>query len=134
MLRRAARPRCMERGTTLIEVLVSLLIIAIMSLGVMKNSVVAMRASKLTELNHAASSLAISKIEELAAIDTQNLDATFSATETDVAWGGVETTFTRVTSVVVNANDSRDVSVTVSSNSSLLPTTVAFETTFVPWE
>ncbi|MCB0360286.1 MAG: type II secretion system protein, partial [Bdellovibrionales bacterium] len=102
----------MERGTTLIEVLVSLLIIAIMSLGVMKNSVVAMRASKLTELNHAASSLAISKIEELAAIDTQNLDATFSATETDVAWGGVETTFTRVTSVVVNANDSRDVSVT----------------------
>ena len=123
-----------EGGFALLEALVSIGLISIFSVAVVGNLLVALRTAKITEANHAASSLASSKMEELASTDPSNLDAADSGTENDVTWGDWGFTFTRTTTVTVNADSSRSATVNVSSNSSVVPTNVTFETTFVLWE
>ena len=123
-----------ESGFTLIEVLVSMLILSVMSLGVAMNTLGALRTAKFTEINHAASTLAISKMEEFAAMNVSALSSSLDATETAVTWSDFQTTFTRTSIITENADDSRTVNVTVSSNNPKLATTVEFETTFVDWE
>jgi prepilin-type N-terminal cleavage/methylation domain-containing protein len=123
-----------EEGFALVEVLVSITILAIISLGVTKNLVAALRTAKFTELNHAASSLAISKVEELAAVDVNSLDSSYSGTESAVSWTGLNISFTRQTTVTVNADESRTVAVVVSSNNPRMTTSVDFSTTFANWE
>lgn len=121
-----------QEGYTLIELLVGMLLIAIISMAVMRNTTGALWASKLTEVNHIASSLAISKAEELAAQEAQNIAAT-ATTETNLTHAGSNITFTRTTTVTVNADNSRDIVIVVSSENPNVPTTVTFQTTFVPW-
>lgn len=128
------RGRNGEAGFTLVEILASFLLISVMSLAIAKNTISALRAAKFTEVNHAASSLAISKVEELTAINTADLDETFSGTENEVSWSTLNITFTRQTTVTVNPDNSRLIEVEVTSNAALLPTTVTFDTTVVPWE
>ncbi|MCB0320753.1 MAG: hypothetical protein KDD60_07475, partial [Bdellovibrionales bacterium] len=96
-----------EEGITLVEVLVSIVLIVIMAIAGISNLVVALRTSKLTEVNHAATSLAISKVEQLASIDVLDLDAGDGGTENSVTWSDFTFTFTRVTTVTVNADNSR---------------------------
>lgn len=123
-----------ESGFALVEVLVSILVMAIISLGVAKNLIGALSTAKFTEVNHAASSLAISKMEELASIDVSLLDTSYNGTESAVVWPGLSISFTRDTTVTVNADDSRRVDVVVTSNSNKVPTSVEFATTFASWE
>ncbi len=123
-----------EAGFALVEALVSILIMAVISLGIAQNLIGALRTAKFTEVNHAASSLAISKMEELAAIDVSALNASHSSSESSVTWPGLDISFSRDTTVVVNADESRTVDVTVTSNSSKVSTSVDFSTTFATWE
>lgn len=123
-----------QEGFSLIEVLVSMLLIVIMGLAVASNTAGALRVAKYTELNHAASSLAISKVEELAAIDAVDLNSSFDQIEEDVEWPELNITFTRTTTITVNADGSRRVDVNVTSNASTMPTSVDFATTFALWE
>lgn len=123
-----------EGGFAILEILACMLLVAILSLAVGQNTVMALKVAKFTEANHAASSLAISKIEELAAIDTLNLDSSYNSTETSLAWESTNLTFTRTVTVTTNADDSRTVRVVVTSNNSTIPTTVDFSTSFALWE
>jgi len=132
--RRILLQRNGESGFSLIEIMMSILILAVISLAVSSNLIAALRTAKFTQVNHAASSLAISKVEELAAIDTLNLDASYNATETSVAWPDFNINFTRTVVVTVNADESRTIDVTVVSNADKVPTTVEFTTTFAMWE
>lgn len=123
-----------EAGFGAIESLVSIVLMSIIAVAIIMNLVVALRTAKITEVNHAASTLAVSKMEELASIDTLNLDDSYDAVENNVAWGDFNFTFTRTTSITVNADNTRSVDVTVSSNSTNVPSTVSFSTTFALWE
>jgi len=73
-------------------------------------------------------------MEELAALNVTSITNALNDTETAVVWADFQTTFTRTTTVVVNADNSRSVTVEVSSNSLKIPTTVDFSTTFANWE
>lgn len=123
-----------DEGVTLMEVLVAITLVAIMAAAGISNLMVALRTAKHTEVNYAANTLAISKVEELAAVDVSALDSSYNGTESSVSWNDLNITFTRVTTVTVNADSSRTLSVDVSSNSDSVPTSVNFTTTFALWE
>jgi len=123
-----------EGGFCLVELLVSVIIIAIITMGVAGSTIAAMKYAKFTEANHIASSLAISKMEELASRTASELDSSDSETEDAVTWPGTDFTFKRVTTVAVNADNSRRVEIVVSTNNAPIPTSAKFGTTFAVWE
>ena len=126
--------RSKEAGTGLLEILFALVLVGIVSMAITRSMLLSHSTVKLVEVNYAASNLALSKVEELSAYDVADLDSSFSGTETGVAYAGLGITFTRVTTVTVNADDTRDIQVTVSSESPVVPTTAEFSTTFAVWE
>lgn len=127
-----AKPQ--EEGFSIIEVIISIVIIAIMSLGILTNILMALRSDKLIEVNQAAYNLALSKVEQFAAIQPSQLDASDNSTENAVAVSGMNITFTRVSQITVNADNSRTIQVDVSSDNSTLDTSVSYTTTFAVWE
>lgn len=123
-----------EGGFTILSVLVAVVLLAVVSLALSRNTMSSLRIMRLTEVNNAASNLAVSKIEEIAANDAANIDASLSDVENPLAYPGMSVTFTRTTNVVVNADNTRTISVQVASNHSALPTTVNFSTALSVWE
>ena len=123
-----------EKGFSIIEILVSLLIAGVMSMGIVRSVSTALKTSKITEYNHIANSLAATKIEELATIPVPDLDSSYNATETNVAWPNFNGNFTRQTTVVVNADESRLITVRVTSNSDYAPTNLELKTIFSKWK
>lgn len=123
-----------QSGFSLVEILVSIVILAIITMGVTSSMVGALKFSKFTEANHIASSLAISKMEELAAYAASDLGPSMNETENSVTWPGTNFTFTRTTTIVINSDKSRTATVQVASNNSSLPTQTDFSTTFAVWE
>jgi prepilin-type N-terminal cleavage/methylation domain-containing protein len=123
-----------EHGISLIEVLVAIVLIGIMSIGIAANSISAFQIMKKTEMNNAASNLALSKIEELSAIRVNDLNSTYNIVENNIKSGDFKATFKRTTTVVVNSDNSRSITVKVESNSAKLPTAVTFKTTFSMWQ
>lgn len=121
-------------GFGLFEILVSIFLIMVVSMGIASNTIGALHIAKKTEINFLASNLALSKIEDLAAYDVAELDSSFNAVESEVTTEGTALTFTRTTVVSINADSSRTIDVTVSSNSTVIPTAVDFSTTFSLWE
>ena len=123
-----------QTGMSLMSVLVAMVILSVVSLALSKNTIASLHIIKLTEVNYAASNLAVSKVEELAARNPIDLDDSFDDTENAVTTADLDITFTRVTDVTVNADDTRIVHVTVTSNSSVVNTTADFETSLSVWE
>ena len=123
-----------EGGISLIEVLVALLLIGLISLGIAANAIGSFHILKKTEENYAASNLALSKIEQLSAIPVNELSADDNSVEDSVTVSGMNTIFKRTTTVAVNADSSRTITVKVESLSAKLPTAVTFTTTFSMWQ
>lgn len=123
-----------EGGFTILSVLVAVVLLAIVSLALSRNTMSSLRIMRLTEVNNAASNLAVSKIEAIAANDAANIDASMSDIENPLVYPGMSVTFTRTTTVVVNADNTRTINVQVASNHSALPTTVNFSTALSLWE
>ena len=123
-----------ESGITLMEVLVAIVLLAIMASAGISNLIVALKTAKYTEVNFAANSLAISKVEEISAIDVGNLNSSYNEIEPDVTWPDLTLTFTRTTTIHMNGDDSRTVDVSVVSNSPDVATNVTFSTTLALWE
>lgn len=123
-----------ECGISLVETLVSLLLTMIASLALVNSFVTSMRVAKLTEVHYAASTLAASRIEEMAAIDVSSLSSSNNSSEPILVYPGMNISFSRQTTITINADNSRTVAVQVSSNSEVLPTTVSFGTTLARWE
>lgn len=116
------------------EVLVAIVLLAIMAAAGISNLIVALKTAKYTEVNFAANSLAISKVEEISAIDVGSLDASYNEVESEVIWSDLALTFTRTTTIQINGDDSRTVDVSVVSNSPDVVTNVNFSTTLALWE
>ncbi len=106
----------------------------IVSLGLAGNTIGAIRIVKKTTVNYAASNLALSKIEQFAALDPTDLDESMSGVENAVTVPGLGISFQRETTVVSNADDTKTVTVVVKSNSRAVPTKAEFRTTFAHWE
>ena len=123
-----------ELGVSMLEILVIIILLTITAAGITTGVRTSLMTTKLTEYNHIASSLAVSKMEELASVNVSFLDNSYNANETAVTWPGSNETFTRVTSVVVNADDSRTLTVQVTANNEKLGTTVEFSNTLALWE
>lgn len=123
-----------QRGFGLIEVLVSLFLLGLISLGITQSLTTSLAVAKLTEVHFAASSLASSHMEELAAIDFASLNSGYNETGTIVTTPGLNMTFSRDTTITINPDNSRTVTVTVTSNHDGLPTRVNFTSTFALWE
>ena len=132
--RRLRHQEMAESGITLMEVLVAIVLLAIMAAAGISNLIVALKTAKYTEVNFAANSLAISKVEEISAIDVGSLDASYNEVESEVVWSDLSLTFTRTTTIEVNGDDSRTVDVSVVSNSPDVATNVNFSTTLALWE
>lgn len=116
------------------EVLVAIIVLAIMAAAGISNLIIALKTAKYTEVNFAANSLAISKVEEIAAIDVGNLNSNYNEVEPAVTWPDLALTFTRTTTININGDDSRTVDVSVMSNSPAVATNVTFSTTLAVWE
>lgn len=123
-----------EEGFSMVEVIVSILIIAIMSLGILSNILMALRSDKLIEINQAAYNLALSRVEQFAAIKPSELDASDNSSETALTVAGLNISFSRTTTVTVNADNSRTITVDVQSESNNFDTGVNYSTTFAVWE
>lgn len=117
----------------MIELLVSISIIAVTGLAMSMSVIQSFRTAKFIEINHIANTLALGKIEEFAAKDTVDITAALNSDEPAITWPDFGITFRRVSNVVVNADNSRTVTVTVSSNYHQA-TTVSLVTTFAMWE
>lgn len=99
-----------EKGFTLIETLVAVALIAITMLALGQSVATADRSMKRGYRNSTALELAVQKLEQLGAVDPSTLSAASGGTETLTSNG---ISFTRVTTVTVNADNSRSVTVQV---------------------
>lgn len=123
-----------ERGIGLIEILFSILIIAIAAGGIMSHAYTSLTLTNRLELSQAAHGLALSKVELLSSTNTSDLTAADNSVESNLTVTGMSTTFTRTTTIVVAADDSRHVTVSVSTQTGRQPVTTSYETTWAVWE
>ena len=123
-----------EDGSTLIEAMVGILLLAIMGLTVTWSSMMSMRYQKVSEIGNLAMNLAVSKAEQLSGVRIDLLTNAYDSTENNLTINGHAITFKRVTDISVNSDGSRTISIVVSSDSRYLPRPARYSTTFAPWE
>ena len=123
-----------ERGSSMLEVLVATLILAIVGLTVSLSAISGIRYQKVSEIGNIAMNLAVSKAEQLSGIRIDLLTDSYDATESNLQVTGHKIEFKRVTDVTVNTDGSRTIAITVSSSSTYLPQPARYTTTFAPWE
>lgn len=123
-----------EAGFGLMEILVAMVLLSLVALGMTLNLSTSLRIGKITEAHFAASVLASGHLEELSAIDAADLDSSYNEVDTVVTFPNLSMDFLRDTTVVINPDDSRTVTVTVDSAHDGLPTSVTFSTTLALWE
>ncbi len=114
-----------ERGVSLMEVMVIMSVFAVVSLAIANSTMTGLRAYKFVSVKAAADTLAQSKMEQWAALNPSEVDATDNQTEASVTSPSVSNiTFTRQSTIVVNADESRTITVTVVGNASGLPSRI----------
>lgn len=123
-----------DRGLTMVESLISLVLLSIIGLSVTYSAMYGVRFQRYTEIGNIAMNLALSKVEELSGIRLDLLDSSYGGTETNLTVTGYKVKFTRVTTVTTNADGSKQIDVTISANKAYLLNSVHFTTTFAPWE
>jgi len=119
-----------QRGTSLIEVLVAIGLVGIMGLAVTQSAVLSSSSQGFAENHSLAMQIAMNEIERFAAIDPTLLTSASGGTDT-VTREGKE--FTRVTTITVNADSTRTISVEVSNVVAHLRGRVTLEETFPLW-
>lgn len=118
------------------EVMVSISILAIMSLGLGRSIVTALTNHKTVQVNSALNLLGVERLEEYAAINPQSMDNdSHDDTETGLTLSYLsnEITFTRVTNVTVGADASRTVDVTVTCSHPKFPKSLSFQAVYSRW-
>ena len=122
-----------EQGATLLEVLVATLLLMITGAGILANMLYSMQTSKFIEANHAASSLAADRMEQLAAVDILDLNSAYNEDNVAVTWPGLDLDFVRTTVVTTNSDGSRTAVVNVRTIHFAMPTSVTFQDNFYAW-
>ena len=123
-----------EDGFTVVELMLGILIISIMGLATMSSIVGSYRIAARLELNYSAHFLAIAKAEELSSIKVDNLDASDSSSETGLLAPGYNLTFSRVTTITVNADETRDIAIQVSNEEGPYTVQITYNTTLSSWQ
>lgn len=123
------------RGISLIETMVAIFLLAVMSLAVAQGSIAAQYFDKRMEITNIRRNLAISKTEQLAGVHIAFLDSSYNSNETNITLPGHSIKFSRVTTVVVNADQSRTITVTVNCDSArVCNQPLTYTTRFAKWE
>lgn len=120
-----------QRGMTLVEVLVALVLLSVVPLGLTYSSILSYKVIHRNQRHSVASQLALDRMEDLAATNPANLNDTFDETENNVVVDGAS--FTRITEVTLNADNSRTVLVTVTGNEASLGGRATVSSTFALW-
>jgi Tfp pilus assembly protein PilV len=123
-----------ESGMGIIEIMFSVILISITAGAIMSHSLMSLKISKHLELNHAAHSLALSKVELLHAQNTSDLDSSDNETETGLTTAGVTFTFSRTTTITVNSDNSRTVTINVATENSPVPASSTYSVSWAIWE
>lgn len=123
-----------EAGFGVIELLFGILIISIAGVAVMSDIVTSYQNGVRFELNYAAHALAVSKAEYFSAANIASIDSSNNSVETGLSTPGVKTTFSRTTSITVNADNSRTINIVVANETGAIDTSVDYETTFSTWQ
>ena len=126
--------RIKQSGIGMFDLMVSITLIGIASVGLLGSVSVSMNAFKYSEYNLIAHNLASSKLEHLASINSSSLDSSLSGTETGLSSSGTNMTFSRTTTVTVSADGSKKVVVSVTGSDSRYPHTITKESTYSVWE
>lgn len=100
-----------DSGFGLIEVLVSIVILSIVGLATARSSITAMSSLQRSQRNTLAYQLAMTKLESMISIDPTGLDSGDNSTESSIIAEGAE--FTRTVAIVVNTDQSRQITVSV---------------------
>ena len=103
-----------ESGFSIMEVMVAIVLLAFIGLASARNSIMSMSTLKRSIRNSIATQLAIEKIEELGSVDPTTLDSTDNSSETGITQDNIS--FSRTTTILVNADLSRSVTVVVAPN------------------
>lgn len=125
---------CARRGIrafSLLEVLAAILLLSITSLGVARSTIISYKTMLREEHQAAALQLARLKLEELAAQSPITLNDANSSVETNVAFGAMK--FNRTTVVLVNADNSRTITVNVMNTNPALGGHATLTDTFALW-
>jgi prepilin-type N-terminal cleavage/methylation domain-containing protein len=120
-----------ERGLSLVESLVAIVILAITGLSLAHTMISATRYTRRAERNSIATQLAFEKMEQLAARSPATLGDAFDLTETALTVNRIA--YNRTTNVTVNADGSRTVVVDVWPRDSSLGKRVTYQSTFARW-
>lgn len=120
-----------QDGFSIIEVVASILMVALITFGVMKSAFLSYRVGNQTKIDAIANQLAVSKLEEFARVDPIGISEDSGGTETGVLREGIS--FDRTVTVTINADFSRTISVAVQSEASLVPIEQEVSSTFYPW-
>lgn len=122
-----------EAGIGLIEVLVATLLLMLVGGAMVSNLHFSLRSAKFIEVQHAASTLASDRIEQIAARDVLDISAALNETDTVVPWPGINLSFKRSTTITVKADGSRSVQVSVYTPGANMPKPVVFKNEFYAW-
>ena len=117
----------------MLEIIAAMALFGLVALGITSNTMYALQINKMTEVSNTIQNLAMSKIEEFAGVNAATLDDGNDATETNVAVPGSKLTYTRITNITVNADNTRTVEVTVSCNNPRYKSTKTYRATFAVW-
>ena len=120
-----------QRAFTLIETLLAVSLLSVAAMGVAMSAIESQRITKRNLRNSYAAQLALEKMEQLAATDPSTLSSLSNSTETSLTKDNVA--FTRQTTIVVNADASRTVTVSVTGNQASLGGQSTFTDTFPLW-
>lgn len=102
-----------QAGFSVVEVMLCVILLAIVALGISNSTVIAIRANNISSHNSLASQLAIERLEEYASNDPAILVTDATLSETGIVRDG--RAFDRTTTVTINPDRSRTVTVSVES-------------------
>lgn len=124
-----------EKGLGMVEIIFSILLVGLAAGGIASHTILALKLSSRLELSQAAHALALSKAEQLSAINTSQLNSSYDLVETDLsAAGHPRITFSRTTTISANSDGTKTVNVEVSTENSPQEVSTEYITRWAPWE
>lgn len=120
-------------GFTIVELLVSLLLMGILAAAIARGTTVSLSLSKQTRVSQLMHNLAVGRLEEISGTKASFLTAG-TGVEAEVSAPGAEFTFTRTTAITIENDNTRAVTVTVASNGAVKPQPVVYKATLPVWE
>uniref|UniRef100_A0A0A8KXI2 Putative metalloprotease n=1 Tax=wastewater metagenome TaxID=527639 RepID=A0A0A8KXI2_9ZZZZ len=131
LAKRSAMNYNMQKGISLLEVIIGILFTAIVAMGITKSTIGAEKIAGKTTHNSEAMQIGLEILEQYASIDPQTLDDADDLPETEVTRNNRR--YKRAINITINPDRSRSVAVRVKSVSPLINLDFTVEDTFALW-